>query len=86
MDTLDGNAVAGLLGEVFGQEMTAATATCGTCGAQAAVAEGVFYPRLPGSVIRCRKCAALLMVITRVRGVHCVDLLGIAALDVPGGQ
>jgi Family of unknown function (DUF6510) len=31
---LDGNAVAGLLQEVFATEMTIAVATCGTCGAR----------------------------------------------------
>ena len=30
---LDGNAVAGMLGEVFAVEMTTATGTCGNCGA-----------------------------------------------------
>ena len=29
---LDGNAVAGMLGEVFAVEMTTATGTCGNCG------------------------------------------------------
>lgn len=83
MDTLDGNAIAGLLHEVFRKEMTAATATCGSCGAQAAVAEGVVYPRIPGAVVRCRTCGGLLMVITRIHGVHCIDLQGIAELSSP---
>lgn len=83
MDTLDGNALAGLLHEAFGEEMTGVMATCATCGAVAAVAESVVYPRLPGAVARCRSCGALLMVITRVRGVNCVDLEGIAALNAP---
>ena len=30
---LDGNAVAGMLQEVFAVEMTTATGTCGNCGA-----------------------------------------------------
>ena len=34
---LDGNAVAGLLGEVFAVEMTTAIGTCGNCGATDAV-------------------------------------------------
>lgn len=84
METLDGNAIAGLLHEIFQEEMTAATATCATCGSAAPVADGVVYPRLPGEVVRCRSCGGLLMVITRIRGVHCVDLQGIAALESPG--
>lgn len=85
MDTLDGNALAGLLYEVFGEEMTGFMVTCANCGAIAAVAETVVYPRLPGAVARCRICGALLMVITQMRGIHCVDLHGIAALDAPAG-
>ena len=32
MDAVDGNAIGGLLIDVFGTEMTAAKRTCGTCG------------------------------------------------------
>ena len=83
MQTLDGNAIAGLLHEIFGEEMTAVTVTCGSCGFTAPVANTVIYPHLPGTVARCRNCAALLMVITRIRGVYCVDLQGIAAMKSP---
>jgi uncharacterized Zn finger protein len=83
METLDGNAIAGVLHEIFRKEMTAVTATCASCGFAAVIANGVVYPRLPGEVVRCRNCGALLMVITRIHGVHCVDLRGIAALKSP---
>ena len=33
MEALDGNAIAGLLQEVFGTEMTTALGMCATCGA-----------------------------------------------------
>ena len=42
---LDGNAVAGMLGEVFAVEMTTATGTCGNCGQARA---GRRDARLPG--------------------------------------
>lgn len=84
METLDGNAIAGLLYEAFGEEMTGVMATCATCGAIAAIAETVVYPRLPGAIARCRGCGALLIAITHIRGVDCVDLPGIAALNAPG--
>jgi hypothetical protein len=83
MQTLDGNAIAGVLYEVFGEEMTAVMATCESCGFTAPVANTVVYPRLPGEVVRCRNCGALLMVITHIRGVYCVDLEGIAAMKSP---
>src|SRR5262245_3859667 len=50
---LDGNAIGGLLIEVFGTEMTTAVATCGSCGAASEVAElAVYMPGL-GTVVRC---------------------------------
>jgi hypothetical protein len=83
LEALDGNAIAGLLQEVFGAEMTSALATCGTCGTAAAIGEGVVYLHM-GTILRCRSCGGLLMVITQVHGVSCVDLMGIAALDLSG--
>jgi hypothetical protein len=81
MDALDGNAIGGLLHEVFGTEMTAAIGTCATCGAAGPVAETVVYLRAPGTVARCRNCTSVLMVFVKVRGVNCVDLRGLAALE-----
>ena len=83
MEPLDGNAVAGELAEVFGTEMTVFTATCGSCGAVGPLAELAVYDVEMGIVIRCRNCTALLVVITKVRGMSCVDLSGLAALDPP---
>ena len=79
---LDGNAIGGLLQDVFGTEMTDAQATCGTCGATGSVAETMVYLRGPGTVVRCKNCTSLLMVISHVHGLNCVDLGGLAALEV----
>ena len=80
MDALDGNAIAGLLVEVFGAEMTTATGVCGNCGASGVVAELVVYLEAPGTVVRCRSCSSVLMVLVTARGVTCVDLRGLADL------
>jgi hypothetical protein len=80
MDALDGNAIGGLLYEVFGTEMTAATGTCAACGARAQVAEFAVFLRTPGTVARCRRCSAVLMVIVTAHGMNCVDLRGLAEL------
>ncbi len=80
MAALDGNAIGGLLHEVFGRDMTDAETICATCGATSPVAETVVYLRGPGSVVRCRNCSALLMVISQIHGRYCVDLGGLAAL------
>jgi hypothetical protein len=77
---LDGNAIGGLLYEVFGREMTVAVGTCGSCGASRMVAEFLVYLRGPGTVARCRDCTAVLIVITRRASVNCVDLMGLAKL------
>jgi hypothetical protein len=83
MGELDGNGAAGLLQEIFGAEMTVGVATCASCGAVAQIGESGLYADGPGTVIRCRTCDGVLVVITRVRGMHCVDLMGIRALDMP---
>ena len=86
MDALDGNAIGGLLLDVFGVEMTTAKGVCASCGAERRVAELVVYVQAPGTVVRCRSCSGLLMVFVEVRGVTCVDLRGLAELEpVPGG-
>jgi hypothetical protein len=81
--TLDGNAIGGLLRELFGTEMTTASGTCATCGYTAQVAQALVYLDAPGAVMRCRACAAVLAVIVRRQATACVDLEGLAALDYP---
>jgi hypothetical protein len=81
MDALDGNAIGGLLHEIFGAEMTDATGRCANCGLIAPVAETVVYIQAPGTVVRCRSCTAVLMVFVRHAEMNCVDLSGLAALE-----
>jgi len=83
MDAVDGNAIGGLLVDVFGGEMTLAGSICGTCGARRPVAELVVYRRAPGTVVCCRTCGSVLMVFVKARGVTCVDLSGLASLGQP---
>jgi hypothetical protein len=80
MEALDGNAIGGLLNEIFGTEMTTAVGTCATCGTTGQVAETVVYVRAPGTVMRCRVCTSILMVVVRRADMNCVDLLGLASL------
>ena len=78
--TLDGNAIGGLLMEVFGTEMTTAVGTCANCDAVGQVAEFAVYMPGLGTVVRCRVCNAVLMAFVQIRGIHCVDLEGLASL------
>jgi hypothetical protein len=81
MEALDGNAIGGLLLDVFGAELTTATGVCRHCGARGQLAELVVYKRAPGTVVRCRSCAGMLMVFVDVRGINCVDLSGFATFE-----
>jgi hypothetical protein len=81
MEALDGNAIGGLLLDVFGAEMTTATGICASCGAHGYVAELVVYLQAPGTVVRCRSCSSVLMVLVTVRGITCVDLSGLTTLE-----
>ena len=78
---LDGNAIGGMLIELFGTEMTTTVGTCGVCGNAAQVAEMAVYRAELGTVVRCRVCDNVLMVFVEVRGMTCVDLRGLARLN-----
>jgi Family of unknown function (DUF6510) len=52
---LDGNAVAGMLGQVFTAEMTTVTLTCDNCGMAGAVGAMPVF-RGAGIVMRCPHC------------------------------
>jgi predicted Zn finger-like uncharacterized protein len=82
MITLDGNAIAGDLLEIFGVDLSAATIVCASCGTSSFVAEAVVYMRGPGRVVRCRRCGQLQMVLVTIRGITCVDMRWIARLEV----
>lgn len=74
MDAVDGNAIAGELFELFGNEMTMAVGTCAHCGASDVIAEQRVYMRAPGAVARCPRCDSVTMVLVRVHGQARIDL------------
>ena len=79
---LDGNAIGGLLAEIFNMEMTTAEGTCGGCGAINAVGRVDVYVNAPGTVVRCPACGQVLMRIVRGRGRYWIDLSGIRCLEL----
>lgn len=80
MDAVDGNAIGGLLHEVFGTDMTTVAGTCASCGATAVIAQLTVYRQAPGTVVRCPACGAVLMVFVRRQEMMCVDLSGLDRL------
>jgi phage FluMu protein Com len=81
MDRLDGNAIAGTLFDLFGEEMTTANGRCAHCSTMSRVAEAMVYLGGPGIVARCPRCDNVLMVIVDRRGTRCVDMTGLALLE-----
>jgi uncharacterized Zn finger protein len=63
--------------------MMRAPGTCPSCGAAGEVGTFVVSARAPGTVVRCAACTSVSMVLVTVRDVTCVDLRGLAALEIP---
>jgi Family of unknown function (DUF6510) len=82
--TLDGNAVAGLLAEIFAAEMTAARGTCAGCGAVEPLGAVSVY-RAAGYVLRCRHCEAVLATLVTDGRRTWLDLRGLRSVELLGG-
>ena len=82
MEQLDGNAIGGLLHDVFGAEMTAAVIECSHCGASGILAECEVYLGGPGAILRCRSCRGVLLAVVEIRSVRCVDSRGLTRLEL----
>jgi uncharacterized Zn finger protein len=61
---VDGNAMGGVLMELFGREMTEARSCCDACGAVHPIGALLVYDRAPGDVVRCPSCGAVMLVAT----------------------
>jgi hypothetical protein len=83
--TLDGNAIGGVLGDVFGREVTSAAGRCRGCGAVEAVGALVVYLHAPGTVVRCPHCQCLLMRVLHDRGRYRLDFGGLLWLELDDG-
>ena len=78
---LDGNAIAGLLKEVFGSEMTTAIGTCNNCGAAEAIGAVRLF-RGAGMVLRCPHCDNVLAKIVKDEPRVWLDLRGIRSIEL----
>jgi Zn finger protein HypA/HybF involved in hydrogenase expression len=79
---VDGNAIGGLLSEIFTMEMTTAETTCASCGAVNPVGRVDVYLRAPGVVVRCPGCEQVLMRIVHGSGRYWIDLRGTRCLEL----
>ena len=78
---LDGNAVAGMLSEVFAVEMTTATMTCGNCGIAGPVGAAHVF-RGAGIVLRCPHCDHALVKIVENGTRMWIDFAGMRTLEI----
>ena len=79
---LDGNAVAGMMAELFGFEMTVAWAGCVACGATNQLGSMHVYAHGMGAVACCPSCGQYLLRIARGEGRWWLDLRGLAWLQL----
>jgi predicted RNA-binding Zn-ribbon protein involved in translation (DUF1610 family) len=79
---LDGNALAGMLGEAFGVEMTRARRACPSCGVRSAIGAHRAY-RGAGAVLRCPACGAAAMRIGTLADRYVVCVTGAWTLELP---
>jgi Family of unknown function (DUF6510) len=78
---LDGNAIGGMLAEVFGTEMTTVVRGCQSCGAREPIGAHRAY-RGAGVVLRCPACGDLALRIAVLPDRHVVLLSGSWTLEV----
>jgi DNA-directed RNA polymerase subunit RPC12/RpoP len=62
---VDGNAVAGLLTELFETDASMLIGVCGECGASAPLAETVVELDERAAIVRCRTCTHTLFTVLR---------------------
>lgn len=86
MDTderrLDGNAVGGLMGEIFPLEMTMAYIRCAACDAVEPVGAEMVYMDAPGMVMRCMHCDNVLLTVVRGEGHYWLEMRGATWLQM----
>ncbi len=78
---LDGNAVGGLLGEIFLLEMTEAQVTCASCGTLSRVGQTMVYGHEMGTIVRCATCDNALIRVARGPGRYLLDMRGVRYLQ-----
>ncbi|MGI8448827.1 MAG: DUF6510 family protein [Streptosporangiaceae bacterium] len=79
---LDGNVLAGALGEVFAVDVTTAVGQCASCGTSQAVGQALVYTDAPGLVARCRTCGEVVLRVNRTAGRTWLAMRGISCLEL----
>jgi hypothetical protein len=80
---LDGNAIAGVLREALGAEMTAVRRRCQSCGRVNAVGAHRLY-RGAGAVLRCPVCSDVALCLAALPDRHVLHMVGSWTFELPG--
>lgn len=81
---VDGNAIAGLLAEIFDREMTDVRARCAACGTVNAIGALLVYRSGPGDVIVCPACRTMVLVVSALPDGPRVHFVAMSWADSPG--
>ncbi|MFI7615756.1 hypothetical protein E1286_02205 [Nonomuraea terrae] len=79
---LDGNTLAGPLGELFAVDVTTATGRCANCGLTGPIGSLHVYGPDPGLVGRCPGCEEVVLRLVRGPGRAWLDMRGTVTLRV----
>jgi len=73
---LDGNAVAGMLHDIFASEMTASPTECANCGNVSELGGLLAFTQAPGAVLRCPACENVMVRIVETPNAIYLDARG----------
>lgn len=79
---LDGNALGGVLREVFAVDVTGARGRCAGCGQVSAVGTARVFDRAAGLVARCPGCESVLLRVVTAPDRIFLDLHGLSFLEL----
>jgi hypothetical protein len=82
MTILDGNALAGDLADVLGDDPTSARLRCAECGSAGALGETRVHRSAMGAVVRCRACGTVLVTVVVAGNRRRVGMPGVRAADI----
>ena len=77
---LDGNSAAGVLEEIFGEEMTASPTECDHCGREGELGSLLTFTQAPGLVLRCPACSEVVLRVVQTPRFTYLDVRGAVSL------
>jgi hypothetical protein len=83
---LDGNAAAGVLADIFGEDMTIRWTVCAWCHRHHVVGRLVVYLHGMGVVLRCPGCGGVQIKIGTVAQSYRIDMRGVQTVEIDSGS